>query len=122
MTEFVANPHALIKDGVVTQVVYMQDYSDDVIQEKLKEYDFDEVVRWEDYGEELHIGYVKIKDWIVFQIHPDWIFDEEEEAFVPPEDWGPHYEDYFAPCVPCEEDHSKEESTVHPSFDLESRF
>ena len=32
---FIANPHALLIDGVVTEVVYMQDYDSEQIKEVL---------------------------------------------------------------------------------------
>ena len=60
--KFVANPHALFKDGVVTAVVYMQDFGPEEIAETLTKYDYDKVVRWEDYGSEIYDGYVEYED------------------------------------------------------------
>ena len=62
---FVANPHALLTDNVVTDVVFMQNYNEEEIKETLTKYVYDEVVCLNDYGYFIYEGYVKIGDWIV---------------------------------------------------------
>lgn len=56
---FVANPHALLVDNVVTEVVYMQNYSQEEIEQVLTNYTFDEVIRCEDYGHYLVVGDIR---------------------------------------------------------------
>lgn len=63
--KFVANPHALLVDGVVTEVVFMQDYNDEKIAEVLADKTYDEVIRWEDYGHQLYVGYRRYGEYIM---------------------------------------------------------
>jgi hypothetical protein len=62
---FVANPHALLTNNVVTDVVFMQDYDEEEIKEVLSRYSYDEVMRWDDYGYAMYETYVKIGKWVV---------------------------------------------------------
>ena len=85
---FVANPHALIVNGVCTEVVYMQDYGPEEIAETLKKHTYDEVVRWDDYGHPIFIGFHKWEDKYVYhKPYPSWVHNAENndwEAPVPP--------------------------------------
>lgn len=86
--KFVANPHALIVNNVCTEVVYMQDYDSEEIAKTLEKYTYDEVVRWEDYGHPIYVGYHKVDD--VFTTHkayPSWIWSMEAQNWIPPVDY-----------------------------------
>jgi hypothetical protein len=99
---FVANPHALLTDGVVTDVVFMQEYSEEEIKEVLSKYSYDEVIRWDDYGYMIYVGYVKIGKWVVTpQPSPKHILNQTTGSWELPFD--PTYK-----CPPCET--HKEES------------
>jgi hypothetical protein len=102
---FIANPYALLTDGVVTDVVYMQSYSDLEIKETLSRCSYEEAVPYSEYGEELFVGYVRIGKWIVPPTpHGLWIFNNDIGAWEPPKDWNNSMEGWFALCVSCEEE------------------
>lgn len=87
MTEpkFMANPHALIKNGVCTQVIYMQDYDEPTIAETLAQHDYDEVIRWEDYGFPIYIGFHKFENKVVpHKPFRSWVLNEEWNDWVAP--------------------------------------
>jgi len=85
MSEFIANPHALIKNNICTAVVFMQDYGPEQIQETLAKYDYDEVVRWEDYGHPIYIGFHKWEGKYVYhRPFPSWKYNSEHNNFEPP--------------------------------------
>lgn len=116
MIDFIANPYALLTDKVVTDVVYMQDYTAEQIAETLKNYSYEEAVPWSEYGSSLYVGYVRIGSWIVPPArHSLWVFDEVEGVWNPPSDWNESIEGWFPLCGQCD-DH-KEQNT---SSDLES--
>jgi hypothetical protein len=99
---FVANPHALLTDGVVTAVVFMQNYNEEEIKDTLSKYSYDEVIRWDDYGYAMYEGYVKIGDWVVrSQPSPKHTLNQTNGVWEVPFD--PNYV-----CPPC--DIHKEES------------
>jgi len=93
---FVANPHALLTDGVVTDVVFMQEYDDEEIKNVLSKYSYDEVIRWEDAGYMIYVGYQKIGNWIV-QPQPslEHVFDEKTGGWELPRDPN-------IVCQPCQ--------------------
>jgi hypothetical protein len=75
---FVANPHALLIDGVVTEVVYMQDYDSEQIKEALSKKVYDEVINCSEYGKELFVGNFRIGDYIVGpRPNPNWEFNHK---------------------------------------------
>jgi hypothetical protein len=93
---FVANPHALLTNGVVTDVVFMQNYNEEEIKEVLSRYSYDEVIRWDDYGYMMYEGYVKIGDWVVTpQPSPKHALNQSTGAWELPFD--PNYV-----CPPCD--------------------
>lgn len=99
---FVANPHALLTDGVVTAVVFMQNYNEEEIKDVLSQYSYDEVLRCDDYGYMIYEGYVKIGKWVVMkQPAPNYTLNQSTGSWEPPFD--PNYK-----CPPC--DTHKEES------------
>lgn len=117
---FPANPHALLIDNVVTEVVYMQDYDAETIKEVLSKHTYDEVIRWEDYGRDLYIGYVKVGDYIAIpQPHPEFILDDALGVWKPPSDWDRARVDAAVAsfCPPCEQTESinleKETTDAH---------
>ena len=86
---FIANPHALIKDGVVTDVVYMQNYGSEQIAETLSKYEYDKVVLWEDYGAEIYVGYVEYGQsseiyYAPPQPYPSWDWDKPTGRWLSP--------------------------------------
>ena len=92
---FVANPHALLTDGVVTDVVFMQEYNEDEIKETLSKYSYDEVIRWDDRGYAIYEGFVKIGDWVVrTQPAPGYSLNQSTGNWEPPFD--PNFK-----CPPC---------------------
>jgi len=83
---FIANPHALIKNGICTEVVFMQNYDDEEIAHTLSKYQYDEVIRWEDYGSEIYVGFHKYKDKYAYhRPYPSWVLNKynQWEAPVP---------------------------------------
>jgi hypothetical protein len=85
VSRFVANPHALAKDGVITEVVFMQDYDEKQIKAELKNHDYDEVVRWEDAGYEVYVGYKKHDDFYAPEKpFESWVFDFDLGIWVTP--------------------------------------
>lgn len=110
-SRFVANPHALLTGGVVTDVVYMQNYSSEEIQETLAKYKYEEVVVCSEYGDIIFVGDVRVGSWITSPAPYDsWIFDGVRGLWTPPSDWdGP-----ITQCVPClEEEHKKSLEEEH---------
>jgi hypothetical protein len=99
---FIANPHALLIDGVVTEVVFMQNYTEEEIKDTLLKHSYDEVIRWDDYGYEMLVGYRRVGPWVVTpQPSLDFTFDELTGTWEKPK--SPDYN-----CPPCET--HKEES------------
>jgi hypothetical protein len=99
---FIANPHALLIDGVVTEVVFMQDYTEEEIKETLLRHTYDEVIRWDDYGYEMHVGYQRLGTWVVLpQPAPEFTFDKVTGTWERPKNPEGN-------CPPCET--HKEES------------
>jgi hypothetical protein len=88
-SQFPANPHALIKDGVVVAVVYMQEYGPEEIAETLTKYDYDKVVRWEDYGYAISDGFVEHEDleqvyYASERLFSSWIWDKDIASWRAP--------------------------------------
>ena len=81
--EFIANPHALLTDGVVTDVVYMQDYSKEEIDTVLLNYSYDEIVVLSEYGRTISVGYTKIgDDYYPPKPYPSWIATKDVDPIV----------------------------------------
>lgn len=81
---FVANPHALIRDGKCTDVVFMQDYDDEEIANTLSKYQYDEVVRWEDYGSEIYVGFHKYGNRYAYhRPYPSWVLNKYNQWEAP---------------------------------------
>lgn len=96
---YVANPHALLTNGVVTDVVFMQEYDENEIKETLAKYSYDEVIRWDDYGYSMHVGYVRVGDWVVTpQPTPMHVFNNNTGGWDAPAE--PVKTDYV--CAPCD--------------------
>lgn len=91
---FVANPHALLVDGVVTEVVYMQNYSDEEITQVLTNHTFDEVVRCEDYGHHLVVGDTRDDVFLEFigpkKPFPSWVPNNRINNWKAPVDLPPN--------------------------------
>ena len=99
---FIANPHALFIDGVVTEVVYMQNYTEEEINAELAKHTYDEVVPWDEYGYEMQVGWHRLGKWVVMpQPAPDFTFDEVTGSWEKPRNPDSN-------CPPC--DTHKEES------------
>lgn len=94
--KFVANPHALLIDNLVTEVVFMQDYDEDRIAEELANHTYDEVVRWEDYGWPLYVSYMRRGEHITMP-KPDetstWVFNVQFQDWERP---VPHPQDGYS--------------------------
>jgi hypothetical protein len=111
---FIANPYALLTNGVVTDVVYMQSYSELEIQETLSRCLYEEAVPYSEYGTEIFVGDVRIGKWIVSPTpHGSWTFNNDIGAWEPPEDWNESMEGWFSLCVTCEEE---EQAQPHEHF------
>jgi hypothetical protein len=109
-----ANPYALLKGGIVESVVYMQDQNATEIEQTLAKHSYDEAVSCSDYGEILHVGYVKIQDWIVSPCpEPSFVFDASVGQWAPPE--GYKYPEAYV-CTPCEEDSTKQKNRFSADF------
>lgn len=105
---FPANPHALITNGICTDVIFMQDYDSEQINATLEKYSYDEVIRWEEYGQEIGIDYIKI-----------------DNNYFPPkpnESWIPHIDlihgNYWKP--PIEHPYVTREMGYHYHWDEET--
>jgi len=84
---FVANPHALLTNDIVTDVVYMQDYDAEQIKETLSNYVYEEVINCSEYGKELYVGWFRVGEDIVRpRPNPNWEFDHQLK------DWAPNAE------------------------------
>jgi hypothetical protein len=109
-----ANPYALLKGGIVESVVYMQDQNATEIEQTLAKHSYDEAVSCSDYGEILHVGYVKIQDWIVLPCpEPSFVFDASVGHWVPPE--GYEYPEAYI-CTPCEKDSAEQKNRLSDDF------
>jgi hypothetical protein len=71
------NPYALLNNGLVTEVVYMQDYSSKQIEETLNKYAYDRYEVCSEYGREIYVGercvgdmFVTQKPFLSWIIHP----------------------------------------------------
>jgi hypothetical protein len=86
---FPGNPHALIKDGVCTEVVYMQENSPEEIEALLSTHDYDKVVCWDDYGHEIYIDFVEYENdegiyYASRQPYPSWTWHVMGQVWKPP--------------------------------------
>lgn len=97
---FIANPHSLFTKGVCTAVVYMQDYNEEEIAETLKGYEYEEVVRWDDYGHPIYIGYHKVgENYVPHKMHKSWTLDTEVNDWSPPKPHTGFYDGTDEPYV-----------------------
>lgn len=89
MTKFLNNPVALIKDEVVSEVVYMLDRTDEEIKQELSNHEYDYFIFFNDYGFELFVGQEKIDDkhFAFSKPYPSWIFDEDGFFWKAPVDF-----------------------------------
>ena len=79
------NPYALFVDGVVTEVIYMQDYNQEQIEKELANHTYDEAVSCNEFGQEIYIGYVKIGNVILKpKPYPSWQYDETTQNWAAP--------------------------------------
>ena len=99
---FIANPHALLTDGVVTDVVYMQDYDAEQIKETLAKYSYDEVIALSDYGDSILVGDVRIGDKI-----------------VPPPTYGENQK--VSECLPCQEEKKTNNYNSEVMYSMEEK-
>lgn len=112
----VANPYALLTNNVVTDVVFMQQYTESEIAETLLKYDYEEVVDCNALGLEICIGYVKIDEVIVPpQPFPSWSLNKDLlEWFAPvpcPENTGAMiWDEETVSWVPCDCEACKSEA------------
>jgi hypothetical protein len=88
-SSFPANPHALITEGVCTDVVYMQSYTLEEIAEVLKGYSYDRVAVWDDLGQAIYIDWIQQEDadgvyYTSPQPFPSWIWDKNTCVWVSP--------------------------------------
>ena len=83
-----SNPYALVIDGVVTEVIFMKNYSEEDIKKELNKYTFDEYVICKEYGADIHVGQIKYKNRFIEPCpFPSWKFDEDIEWWAPPIDY-----------------------------------
>jgi hypothetical protein len=76
-TNIAGNPYALLdSEGVVTEVVYMQDYSSEQIEETLSLHSYSTYIICSEYGKEIYVGEKWLGDMFV--------------AKKPFESWVPH--------------------------------
>lgn len=91
------NPYALIKNGVCTAVIAMQDYSVDTISKTLEPQDYDEVVVCSEVGYEIYLGYRYYEDaglWASLPTHETWVLNKTTRTWEPPVPYptdGNHY-------------------------------
>jgi len=82
---FINNPYALIKNNLVTDIVFMAERNEDEIKELLSTYDFDEFISFEDYGHQLYLGFHKVGDFIApCKPFPSWVMNTETNQWEPP--------------------------------------
>lgn len=106
----VGNPYALISDGIVTDVVYMQNYDNSEIKETLKKYNYEEYVICSEYGQEIYVGERKIgNEFLINNPFPSWEFSAQHGYWMPPVsypkdnlyyDWDENVKAWVE-CVPC---------------------
>jgi hypothetical protein len=85
MTTFPGNPYALLINSVVTEVVYMQSYSSEEIEEALKNHSYDEVISCAAHGKEIYVDQERIGAHFVFEKpHSSWQLDKETGDWVAP--------------------------------------
>lgn len=102
---FPANPYALLTNGVVTDVIYMQNYDADEIAETLLKYKYEEVICCSEHGEMLYIGWMRLGEWIVSPApHPLWVFNYTFGLWEPPSNWNPSMVGWFSACRECDEE------------------
>jgi hypothetical protein len=96
------NPYALLIDNVVTEVVYMQNYTEEEIADTLSKHDYEEVVSCSEYGKEILVGWIKLEDEVVEPApHPLWTFNHTISRWVPPAKWDETVEGYFRTFMNC---------------------
>lgn len=81
------NPHALIKNGVCTTVIAMQNYDADTIKKTLAPYDYDKVINCSELGYEISCGqeyYEEYEVWAHPTIYKTWIIDKKTRNWIPP--------------------------------------
>ena len=79
------NPYALVKNNVVTDVVFMQAYSEDEINETLLKYDYDKVVKCSEYGRMIYVDEILVKDTFAgLQPFDSWSLNEDTVTWEAP--------------------------------------
>lgn len=82
---FPGNPYALVTDGIVTDVVFMQDYTDEQIAETLTKYTFDSYYSCSELGRMVYVGWEEAEGLLLEpKPHESWIVNHELQMWDAP--------------------------------------
>lgn len=123
------NPHALIKSGVCTAVVAMQEYDLETIAATLSSQKYDKVINCSEIGYEINVGYTYYKyadTWAAPSRYKNWILSETSRTWQPPipypTDGGSYFwseeHDNWTSCTSDEVATAQEQELVSLSDDL----
>lgn len=90
------NPYALLNDGAVTKVVYMQNYSLKKIEKTLGNHKYDDYVICSEFGKKIYVG-ERFVDGVFVAVKPfnSWIIDLETGLWVAPKEYSKDGYEYY---------------------------
>jgi len=116
------NPYALLdENGVVTEVVYMQEYSPAEIQETLSKHTYARHVICSEYGIEIFVGERWIGDvFVVQKPFKSWIIHPSTGFWVAPVQYPSDEQEYiwneetlsWEVCAPCTQEPEQQDAIL----------
>lgn len=91
------NPYALIKNGICTAVIAMQNYDEEIIKNTLASQDYDEVINCSELGYEIYCGhqyYGEAGVWAGPSIYQSWVLNKSSRTWEPPISYPTDGDDY----------------------------
>jgi len=83
---FPGNPYALFNNNVITDIFYAGENTKEEMEVRLKEYTYDFILSFEEYGRELFIGEDILEDGYVrsIPVFKSWIWNNETRRWNSP--------------------------------------
>jgi len=79
------NPYALIENNYVRHVIYMQDSTEEEIQETLSKFTYDKYVIASEHGTEIYIGQEEVDGYFRYPSpYPSWVWNHETKFWEAP--------------------------------------
>jgi hypothetical protein len=83
---FPGNPYALFNNNVITDIFYAGENTKEEIELRLKDYSYDRIISFEEYGRELFIGEDILEDGFVrtIPVFKSWVWNNETRRWNSP--------------------------------------